>query len=130
MNVKPKPKHNKEPQPIAATSSPTCCKPNVGCCTSMKQLLCWCVINSYNVEGQDGTKQVVIDFEELVEQFDYFIEKEKEQIVDAFTAGQVDIGNVLIEHFNKKKWFFQANHTLPENDKEDGEEYFNKTFKN
>ena len=30
MNVKPKPKHSKEPQPIAAPSSPTCCKPPVG----------------------------------------------------------------------------------------------------
>ena len=30
MNVKPEQKHSKEPQPIVATSSPTCCKPPVG----------------------------------------------------------------------------------------------------
>ncbi len=32
MNVKPKQKPSKEPQPIAATSSQPCIKPNVICC--------------------------------------------------------------------------------------------------
>ena len=55
MNVKPKPKHSKEPQPIAATSSPTCCKPPVG--SSALQLASvsnvWVCVDQYNDPDYD-----------------------------------------------------------------------------
>ena len=108
------------------SSSQTIAKPTVGCCTSMKQLLCWCVINSFNIEGQDGTKHVAIDFEELVDQFDYFFGIEKTQVVDAFTAGQINISNTLFQEYKERG--FKGDTTIPENDKEDGIEYFNNTF--
>ena len=58
-------------------------KPNVGCWTSMTELIQWCILNAFNIEGQDGTKYVAIDYEEMQSQMDYFLEKEKKQIVDA-----------------------------------------------
>ena len=53
-------------------------------------------------------------------------------IVQGQTTGDVDTTkfdfNLDSKPFNKKKWFFQSKHYLPENDKEDGIEYFNNTF--
>ena len=104
-------------------------KPNVGCCTTVETAMQCHISRLKQLRDiyQIGTPQhncfsITIN-EAMVEMV-----KEKVQLVDAFTAGQIVIGNLLIEHFNKKKWFFQSKHSLPENDKEDGIEYFNNTF--
>lgn len=55
--------------------------------TAMEQLIQWCISNAFNVEGQDGTKYIAIDYEEMKEQFDGLLEIEKSQIVEAFVAG-------------------------------------------
>ena len=68
-------------QPTSVSGNST--KPNVGCCTSMTELIQWCILNAFNVESQDGIKYVAIDYEEMQSQMDYFLEKEKKQIVDA-----------------------------------------------
>ena len=73
----------KEQNVDSGTSSPACTKHNVGCCTSMTELIQWCILNAFNVESQDGIKYVAIDYEEMQSQMDYFLEKEKKQIVDA-----------------------------------------------
>lgn len=59
-------------------------KPNVGCCTSMNELIQWCILNAFNIEGQDGTKYVAIDYEEMRTQLDYFVEKEKHKELAEF----------------------------------------------
>lgn len=108
--------------------SPACIKPNVGCCTSVNELIQWYVLNAFNIEGQDGIKYVAIDYEEMQSQLDYFVEKEKTQIIDAFTAGQIDIANTFFAEYNKCGFEYKL--SIPENDKEDGEKYFDETFKN
>ena len=73
----------KEQMTIADFPALHCTKPNVGCCTSMNELIQWCILNAFNVESQDGIKYVAIDYEEMQSQMDYFLEKEKKQIIDA-----------------------------------------------
>ncbi len=50
----------------------------------------------------------------------FWLEKEKSQIINAFTDGQIDIINDSLKQMNLCV-------NLPD-DKEDGEEYFNKTY--
>ena len=82
------------------TSSHTISKPNVGCCTSMNELIQWCIINAFNIEGQDGTKYIAIDYEEMKDQFDYLLGKERKQMID-FHIGVMKDG--LINE-GEKKW--------------------------
>ena len=89
-----------EPMPIDTTSSQTIAKPNVGCCTSMNELIQWCIINAFNIEGQDGTKYIAIDYEEMKDQFDYLLEKERKQMID-FHIGVMKDGLI---HEGEKKW--------------------------
>ena len=56
-----------------------------------------------------------------------FLGKEKQQIVDAFTAGQIDIANTFLAEYKSRG--LENELSIPENDKEDGEQYFNNTFK-
>lgn len=53
----------------------------------MEQLIQWCIANAFNVEGQDGTKYIAIDYEDMKEKFPNLLETEKKQIVEAFDAG-------------------------------------------
>ena len=91
------------------TSSPNNGNTTVGCCTSVGELIQWCILNAFNIEGQDGTKYVAIDYEEMQSQLDYFVKKEKDQLVDAFDNGQ-------------------ANWDAKCQDYKNGTEYFNNTF--
>ena len=92
-------------------SSPNNGNTHVGCCTSVGELIQWCILNAFNIEGQDGIKYVAIDYEEMQSQLDYFVKKGKEQLVDAFDNGQ-------------------ANSDTKCQDYKNGIEYFNNTFKN
>ena len=89
------------------TSSPNNAKPTVGCCTSLGELIQWCIINAFNVESQDGTKYVTIDYEEMQSQLDYFVQKEKFQIVAAFEAGMVksNTSNRYISDIEAEQYF-------------------------
>lgn len=55
---------------------------------------------------------------------------EKKQIVDAFTAGQKDILEVLVEEVNSRWWnrLFRLRIDIPADDTEDGEEYYKQNF--
>lgn len=54
--------------------------------------------------------------------------KEKQQIIDSFTAGQIDIFDAFLNEFKERGFTYDK--VFPENDNEDGEEYFVKTFSN
>ena len=93
-----------EQMPIVNSSSPNAAKPNVGCCTSMKELR----INiSESQLLSDATKAIVLAF--INEQF----EKEKQLILEAFE----NCVNCGVENQYAFSDLF-------------AEKYFNKTFKN
>lgn len=75
--------------------------------TAMTELIEWGILNAFNIEGQDGTKYVAIDYEEMKDQFDYLLEKEKQQIIEAFELAYM--------------------HGYRDNGKS-GEKYYNETF--
>ena len=74
------------------TSSPNLVNLNVGGNTVINKLIRWCILNAFNIESQ-GTKYVVVDYEKIQSQLDYFIEKEKEQIMRAYNQGYRDSEN-------------------------------------
>ena len=41
----------------------------------------WCIANAFNIEAQEGTKYVAIDYEEMRENFPKWLEIEKKQNV-------------------------------------------------
>lgn len=55
--------------------------------TSLQDLIQWTIENAFNIEGQDGTKYVAIDHEELRQHFDKWLQKEKEIIIKAYKTG-------------------------------------------
>lgn len=78
--------------------------------TAMQQLIEFCISEAFNVEGQDGTKYLAIDYEELRERFPELLEKEREQIEEANIAGMEFIP------------------VDPNRYKEDAEQYFKETY--
>jgi len=54
------------------------------------------------------------------------IPMEQRQIAEAFTAGQIDIAKVIQESFKERA--FEGTIIIPENDTEDGQEYYKQTF--
>ena len=86
--------------------------------TAMQTIIEWCIKNAFNVEGQDGTKYIAIDYEDMKKEFDELLAKEKEQIVEAANwnaegcgCGQCDY---CVEFGKEVKT---------------GEDYFTETFK-
>ncbi len=75
--------------------------------TALQELIQWTIENAFNIEGQDGVKYIAIDHEEMRKHFDTWLEKEKEQIIDAFEARRTDDSGYEIY----------------------GENYYNQTFK-
>lgn len=55
--------------------------------TALQELIDWCISNAFNIEGQDGTRYIAIDYEEMRENFDNLLSKEREQIETAHSAG-------------------------------------------
>lgn len=76
----------------------------------MQELIEWCFYNSTNETNQAGVELVVIDFSELEKQFRGFCEKERAQIVDAFSNGFIEASG--------------------ETSKINGIDYYNQTFNN
>jgi hypothetical protein len=72
--------------------------------TALEDLIQWTIENAFNIEGQDGTKYVAIDHEEMRLKFNEWLKKEKQQIEQAFDFGY-------------------------DRDDMSGEEYFNNTYK-
>ena len=57
--------------------------------------------------------------------------KEKQQIIDAFTAGQIDIANMFLKEYKERGFDNELNKSaILNNDKEDGKQYYNNTFTN
>ena len=54
------------------------------------------------------------------------IPREQGQIVNAFTAGQIDIAKVIQASFKERA--FEGTIIIPDSDTEDGEEYYKQTF--
>ena len=50
---------------------------------------------------------------------------EKEQIANAFRAGQIEMANDLLEDFNR---LHGTNHKMPTNDSDDWVKYYNETY--
>jgi len=55
--------------------------------TVLQDLIQWTIENAFNVEGQDGTKYIAIDFEEMRQHFEKWLEQEKKQITMAYFSG-------------------------------------------
>jgi 23S rRNA maturation-related 3'-5' exoribonuclease YhaM len=60
--------------------------------TVLQELIQWTIENAFNVEAQDGTTYIAIDHEEMRNKFDGWLEKEKEQIIQAFLKGKFEGG--------------------------------------
>lgn len=48
--------------------------------TVLQELIQWTIENAFNVEAQDGTNYIAIDYEEMRTKFDTWLEKEKKQV--------------------------------------------------
>jgi hypothetical protein len=94
-------KDDSDTQPIGTTSSHNNAKPIVVGSTAINELIGWCILNAFNIESQDGTKYMAIDYEEMQSQLDYFIEKEKYQIMRAYEFGEGDAYNFKKEDAEK-----------------------------
>lgn len=53
------------------------------------------------------------------------LDKEKQQIIDAYKAGEVNIAGILMEDFNR---LHGTSHKVPANDGGDAEKYFKEKF--
>jgi hypothetical protein len=47
--------------------------------TAVQEIIQWTIENAFNVTAEDGTKYIAIDHEEMRENFDKWLEKEKKQ---------------------------------------------------
>lgn len=52
--------------------------------TALQELISWTIENAFISKMQDGTTRIVIDHEEMRAKFDEWLEKEKEQIINAY----------------------------------------------
>lgn len=62
---------------------------------------------------------------EITAKFQQAKAMERQQIIDAFKAGQLDIAEVLLEDFNKRHG---TKHPMPPQDNDDAEKYYRQTF--
>lgn len=62
--------------------------------TSLQNLIDWTIEHAFNIEGQDGTKYVAIDHEEMRLKFDEWLEKEKQIIIKAYRTGYDESGHL------------------------------------
>lgn len=69
--------------------------------TVLQELIQWTIENAFNVEAQDGTTYIAIDHEEMRNKFDEWLNKEKEQIIQAFLRGKFEGGNNFEEASTK-----------------------------
>lgn len=58
--------------------------------TALTKLIRWTIENAFNLTGQDGTKYIAIDHEEMREHFEHWLKLERCQIQDAFDVGQAN----------------------------------------
>jgi len=59
--------------------------------TTVQEIIQWTLENAFNIEDQAGVKFIAIDFEEMREKFDEWLEKEKKQHID-FHLKTVKVG--------------------------------------
>jgi hypothetical protein len=96
--------------------------------TALNDLIEWCTVNAFNIEGQDGTEYLAIDYDDMRKLFDSLLAKERQQIVDAFDKGQRDIIDVVTKELDGV--CLRTALTIPAEDKEDAEQYYSETFEN
>ena len=58
--------------------------------TVLQEIIQWTIENAFNVEAHDGTKYIAIDHEEMRTKFDEWLNKEREQIAEAFNDASLD----------------------------------------
>lgn len=58
--------------------------------TALTELIEWAKANAFNVEYQSGNFYVSVDFEEMKEQFDRLLAKEREQLESMYIQGRED----------------------------------------
>ena len=79
--------------------------------TVLQELILWTIKNASNVESQAGINHVMIDYEEMRIKFNEWLEKEKNQVINAYDQGinehckSVNGTEYYIETFNG--WFFK-----------------------
>ena len=57
--------------------------------TAMDEFIQYCMENAENVESQCGNKMVVVDYELMRDEFERLLEKEKQQIIEAYHEGRM-----------------------------------------
>jgi broad-specificity NMP kinase len=99
--------------------------------TALQELEEWCIANAFNIEGQDGTKYLAIDYEEMRQLFDNLLAQEKQQIADAYTKGELVVAEIFIKRYNNSLYnrILGRKIKLPKNDFDDGREYYSQTYK-
>jgi hypothetical protein len=68
--------------------------------TVLQEVIQWTLENAFNVEAQDGTNYIAIDHEEMRTKFDEWLEKERDQIAEAFNDVSLDgdkLGHVYFD---------------------------------
>lgn len=49
--------------------------------TVVQQIIQWCLQHAFNIQSQDGTNYIAVDLEEMRENFDEWLQKDKNQII-------------------------------------------------
>jgi hypothetical protein len=73
--------------------------------TVLQEVIKWTLENAFNVEAQDGTNYIAIDHEEMRTKFDEWLEKERDQIAEAFNDASLDgdkLGHVYFDQTFKE----------------------------
>jgi len=81
--------------------------------TVLQEIIQWTIENAFNVEAQDGTTYIVIDYEEMRTKFDEWLEKERKQIANcdkfkqhvsvSLAANEAESDNIkLLSEFREK----------------------------
>ena len=58
--------------------------------TALQELIQWTIENAFNIEAQDGTTYIAIDHEEIRTKFEGWLEKERDQIAEAYNNASID----------------------------------------
>ena len=60
--------------------------------TTISKMIEWCIENAFNIEDQAGIQYIAIDYEDFRINFNEWLEKEKQQIINAYQEGESQEG--------------------------------------
>lgn len=91
--------------------------------TAMQELIEW--LDIYKTSSVLNNPSLKLGLALAQEKATTFLQKEKQQIIEAYKAGEINIAGILMEDFNR---LHGTSHKVPNNDGEDAEKYFKEKF--